>query len=377
MEEAQALFAALSTAWDANDEAAVSSHLISPMTELAEFAEDFGRPVALEALFPIDERRALLVTRSSQGGLVAYELIRGRDRRLRLEMGAMIGDRRDASATIDGFAAEAARMVEPPREKRPRKKKSRRPAWRPAPESFPSIGEIPYLGLDRPTASAEAIASLASAVGVPLPEGYVTYVTRFGESCDSTFLRVYPPERVLRERDEWQIRIDTYWHWSAAEDGFDRDEAYESYVLADTLSGDELIWHPAKPGRFYVLPRNLDAVIAREMSFEKLLAWAASSGDLGARVAFRFVAPLRDRARVDFECDDVDVDAVVSALTSLGDGVTSAKNEEGAHVIWTTHGVEVFASEDPYLGLAHEPSTDPAFVARVVGALEGCGFARA
>jgi hypothetical protein len=53
--------------------------------------------------------------------------------------------------------------------------------------------------------------------------------------------------------------------------------------------GDEIVWHPKRPGSFYVLPRNLDEVIAREMPFEAVLAWAASSGDLGARIAFRFV----------------------------------------------------------------------------------------
>ena len=134
-EEAETLFITVSAAWDANDAVLVSEHLVFPMSELAEFSVHFGRPVSLEAVFPIDERRALLVTRSSHGGLVAFELVRGRDGRLRIELGAMIGDWRDTSASIESFAAEAARLVEPPREKRPRKKKPKKSKWRPAPES--------------------------------------------------------------------------------------------------------------------------------------------------------------------------------------------------------------------------------------------------
>jgi hypothetical protein len=312
---------------------------------------------------------------------MGIEVIRDREGVARLELAAFQGNPKDPKGTFAALVENARLMVSlsttsgrgSARAKG--KKTPKKAKWRAAPPA-PALSEIPYLGLDRPRVSAAEIASLEAAIGAPLPEGYVAYVTRFGESCDSTFLRVYPPDRVLRERDEWRRRIDTYWFWSASEDGFDQNAAYESYVLADTLSGDEIVWHPKRPGSFYVLPRNLDEVIARPMSFEAVLAWAASSGDLDGRVAFRFVAPLRDRVQISFASDELDPEAVIAALTPLGEDLQSALGEEGAHLVWPARGLEVFASAEPYLGLSHEPTTEPAFVARMLDALARAGFER-
>ncbi|MGE0791859.1 MAG: hypothetical protein AB7S26_39665 [Sandaracinaceae bacterium] len=87
------------------------------------------------------------------------------------------------------------------------------------------------------------------------------------------------------------------------------------------LATDELLWHPGRPDRFYVLPRHHDEVIARSMSFESLLAWAASSGDLDGRASFRSVVPLYDRIVVAFEYEGVDPDSVARALATVGDRV--------------------------------------------------------
>lgn len=377
-DECEALFEILRTAWESGDLEPLRGRVVTRVGNLQTLEPILGRPVSMEGAEPIADRKSLLGVRTSLGGVMGIEVIRDREGLARLELGAFQGNPKDPKSTFAGLVEGARRMESLSASSRGRSptqgKKRPKSKWRPAPEAFPSIDQLPYLGIDRPKVSADAFASLEAAIGAPLPEGYVAYVTRFGESCDSTFLRVYPPDRVLRERDEWRRRIDTYWFWSTSEDGFDQDAAYESYVLADTLSGDEIVWHPKRPSAFYVLPRNGDEVIAREMSFEAALAWASSSGDLDGRVAFRVVAPLRERVRVELDYgDEIDVDAILGALTAIGDGVQSHRSEEDEVVIWPAHGLEVFVSEEPYLGMSHEPKTDAAFVRRVVDALASCG----
>lgn len=380
-DECEALFELLRAAWESDDVTPLRDRVVTTVGNLRMLEPILGRPVSMEGAEPIAERKSLMGVRTSLGGVLGIEVIRDREGVARLELGAFRGNPKDPKGTFAALVESAREMAtlsatsgrgsaRAKAKKTPKKTK-----WRAAPPA-PGLSEIPYLGLDRPRVSAAEIASLEAAVGAPLPEGYVAYVTRFGESCDSTFLRVYPPDRVLRERDAWRRRIDTYWFWSASEDGFDQDAAYESYVLADTLSGDEIVWHPKRPGSFYVLPRDIDEVIARRMSFEAVLAWAASSGDLDGRVSLRFVVPLEGRVQISFASDDVDPEAVVAALTPLGEGVRSALGEEGANLLWPARGLEVFASADPYLALSHEPTTDPAFVARVLEALARAGFER-
>ena len=45
-------------------------------------------------------------------------------------------------------------------------------------------------------------------------------------------------------------------------------------------------------------------------------------------------------------------------------------------VAWPDHGLEVFLSDDPYVTVAHEPSTQPAFVTSVLDALKPFGIER-
>lgn len=367
-EEAKTLIAALVAAWDADDEEGVNRLTDSPIQRLAMRAEIMGKPLSVEAVLPCDERRAALVVRNSLGGLSGYMLRRGRDGVLRVDMSSAIGDPRDRASTAASVAEQVLFMATMPKyqEQKPRKK------WRAAPP-LPELAALPYLGLGRVGVTAAELAALEEAAGAPLPEGYAAYVSRFGEALDAGFVRVYPPERVLRERDVWRRRIDAHWFWRAAEDGFDANTAYDAYVLADTTSGDEFLWHPARADTFYVLPRHHEEVITRTMSFEALLAWATSSNDLGGTIG-RYIVPLRDRVSVALRAEQIDPAAVVAVLAALGPDAWTAAGNDGAVVAWPSQGVDVIVSDPPYGELTHEPKSSAAFVQRVLEALASLGI---
>ncbi len=110
-----------------------------------------------------------------------------------------------------------------------------------------------------PSTPAE-VAAAEAALGCRFPAGYAAYVERLGAGDLGHFLRVYPPERVLEARAEWQQRVTEYWFWEPGTSGATPEHLREGVVLADSFDGDELCFHPDDPDALFVLPRHSDDV---------------------------------------------------------------------------------------------------------------------
>ena len=68
-----------------------------------------------------------------------------------------------------------------------------------------------------PTPSAE-VDEAEARLGIRFPSGYREFVTRFGEGLLGSYIRIYPPRRILSGENnlvEWRQRIDEYWFWDA------------------------------------------------------------------------------------------------------------------------------------------------------------------
>jgi hypothetical protein len=102
-------------------------------------------------------------------------------------------------------------------------------------------------------------------LGIRFPVGYREYVTRFGEGVlGGSYIRIYPPRRILTGMNnvaEWRQWIDEYWFWDDGRDVLTKAQVLESVIIGDTLDGDELIVHPSKPERIYVLPRHSEDIL--------------------------------------------------------------------------------------------------------------------
>ena len=108
-----------------------------------------------------------------------------------------------------------------------------------------------------------AVDAAAKQLGTRLPTGYREFITRFGEGTLGVYIRVYPPYQILdgdNRITEWQKRIDEFWFWDEGADILPKAKALECVIVADTVDGDEVIYHPSDPDRLYVLPRNEEAV---------------------------------------------------------------------------------------------------------------------
>jgi hypothetical protein len=79
---------------------------------------------------------------------------------------------------------------------------------------------------------------------------------------------------------QWWQRISEYWFWDRGRDVLTKEEALQSVLIGDTLDGDELIVHPSKPERVFVLPRNRDEIYIAGDGLPEAMEWLCSSGTL-------------------------------------------------------------------------------------------------
>src|SRR4051812_24044802 len=94
------------------------------------------------------------------------------------------------------------------------------------------------------SATAADVERLEKKLGVKLPAGYREFMTTLGDGLLSDYVRVYPPKQISKELKEWRKRIKQYWFWDELPVLLKKDRAIESIVIADTIEGDEVVFHP-------------------------------------------------------------------------------------------------------------------------------------
>jgi len=129
--------------------------------------------------------------------------------------------------------------------------------------------------------SDEAVSGVEETLGATFPPGYREYVTALGEGVlGGTYIRVYPPRRVLEEYGEAQQRWSEYWFWDAGRDVLTKEEALTCIIFGDTLDGDELVFQPQQPGHIFILPRQSGAIYDAGSDLFCAIEWLCGSGIL-------------------------------------------------------------------------------------------------
>jgi hypothetical protein len=139
-----------------------------------------------------------------------------------------------------------------------------------------------------PVAS-EAVDGAEAHLGATFPAGYREFVLAFGAATYCGRVRVYPPQRIVAELADWRERVTQYFFWDASADLLDAESVRQCIPVADTFTGDELIFHPADPSRLYVLPREEEEIFLVGADLDQALEWLCRSGRLHKKVAKRYV----------------------------------------------------------------------------------------
>jgi hypothetical protein len=145
-------------------------------------------------------------------------------------------------------------------------------------------------------ATAAAVADAESQLWITFPKGYREYITTLGEGVlGGSFVRIYPPWRILRELAEWRERIRKHWFWDKGRKLLPKERALESVIQGDTASGDELVFHPGKPDRLFVLPRESEKIFDAGSDLLAAVEWMCDSGKLTKRFTERDFEPFDTR----------------------------------------------------------------------------------
>jgi hypothetical protein len=129
--------------------------------------------------------------------------------------------------------------------------------------------------------SYEDVSSAERTLGTAFPVGYREYITSFGEGVlGGTYIRIYPPIRIVEEVPEWRARIHEFWFWDAAWTRLTKEKAQQGTIIGDTVDGDELVTHPKDPNKIFVLPRHHERVFVAGKGLPAAIEWLCSSGVL-------------------------------------------------------------------------------------------------
>jgi hypothetical protein len=143
------------------------------------------------------------------------------------------------------------------------------------------LDDIRVIGKPLVKADPADVDALEARLWFTFPAGYREFVTRLGEGVlGGSFVRIYPPWRIEKELDGWRRRIEQYWFWDAGRELLPKERALECVILGDTTNGDELVFHPTRPGRLLVLPRDSEEIFEPGGDLLSAIEWMCSSGEL-------------------------------------------------------------------------------------------------
>jgi hypothetical protein len=159
------------------------------------------------------------------------------------------------------------------------------------------LEDVRVVGKPLVLATAAEVDALASRLWITFPSGYREYVTRLGEGVlGGSFVRVYPPWRVENEVQGWRRRVNKYWFWDQGRDRLPKERALECVIIGDTVNGDELVFHPCRPNRLFVLPRDSEQVFDAGGDLLAAVEWMCTSGELVEPFDERNFEPFDSRA---------------------------------------------------------------------------------
>lgn len=136
-------------------------------------------------------------------------------------------------------------------------------------------------------ASDDDVDAVEAALGVQLPRGYRELVTTLGTGVVNGILRVFPPADLEKKQQDFRELTRDEWFFDEPDETLTQEYALESIVIADSLDGDQTIFHPGT-GQLHVLPRHDEHTYSVGTDLSDVVAWFQDSGVLTRPHPFRY-----------------------------------------------------------------------------------------
>jgi len=157
---------------------------------------------------------------------------------------------------------------------------------------------------------ASEVDGLQSEFWFSFPDGYRQYVLKVGAGLLGGFVRIYSPDRIREELEEWRNRVKQFWLWDDNAKLLPKERAFECVVIGDTLHGDEIVFHPNKPKTIFVLPRGGGRIYRAGATLFEAIDWIFQSGKVVKKSSSRDFEPFNTPEELDEWDDDEDSDFI-------------------------------------------------------------------
>jgi hypothetical protein len=157
-----------------------------------------------------------------------------------------------------------------------------------------------------------------AALGVSLPDGYRELMTTLGTGVISDMLLVFAPTKLEERQQFYRELIQEVWAYTEPDEVLTREYALESIMVASSLDGDNVIFHPGT-GRLHVLPRHDEYTYDAGTDIGDVVAWFLDSGVLMDPHPFRYFESLATPTEaVNGHGTHDDLGRMTEAIRSLG-----------------------------------------------------------
>jgi hypothetical protein len=163
----------------------------------------------------------------------------------------------------------------------------------------------------------EELDAVERTIGCSLPADYRAIMGTFGVGTYSGFVYFWHPSEIP-QRAEYSRRIWTehsHFFWPQSDSVLPLDLALQSFVLAITLDGDEIIFCPPAQNNLFVLPRHEEVIRRMPSGLSDPLVWEGSEPDPETN-RLRYFEPAKCRGHVELFTarTDLTIDSVYQQI---------------------------------------------------------------
>lgn len=110
--------------------------------------------------------------------------------------------------------------------------------------------------------SIQDLSAVEERLGFLFPEDYRAFVNTFGLGYTDLSIRTLSPQGILDSRlDEVRGRLSEYWFWDKSPDVLTQAQAIECVPFFDSDYGDDILFHPSDPNRWFILVHEAEEVV--------------------------------------------------------------------------------------------------------------------
>ncbi|WP_299487679.1 SMI1/KNR4 family protein [Acaryochloris sp. IP29b_bin.137] len=118
--------------------------------------------------------------------------------------------------------------------------------------------------------SIQALSAVEDHLGFLFPEDYRQFVTTLGPGITNLSIQTLSPQRIVDIfLSEVRERLSDCWFWDNSPNVLTQAQAVECVPFFDSNLGDDILFHPSDPNRWFILGHEEEEVVVVH-SFQEL-----------------------------------------------------------------------------------------------------------